>query len=191
MESRKLLKHDTIVVMDDIADSFDYQNKYAIVEYIKDLSESQNIYLLILTHNYDFYRTLTSRLSLKGDSLWMVERPSDNSVVLLPGQYRGNVFAKAFVGKDEDDKIFISMIPFVRNLIEYTKGVNSTEYGTLTNCLHHKKDTKDITDKEVMDILKNYTLGKGLKRQSSDKKIYSLIMSVAESIVQEKNQTRY
>lgn len=93
MESRKLLEHDTIVVMDDIADSFDYQNKYAIVEYIKDLSESQNIYLLILTHNYDFYRTLTSRLSLKGDSLWMVERSSDNSVVLLPGQYRGDVFA--------------------------------------------------------------------------------------------------
>lgn len=77
------------------------------------------------------------------------------------------------------------MIPFVRNLIEYTKGINSTEYGTLTNCLHHKKDTKDITDKEVMDILKDYTLGKGLKRQSSDKKIYTLIMSVAESIVQE------
>ena len=186
MESRKLLKHDTLVVMDDIADSFDYQNKYAIVEYIKDLSESQNIYLLILTHNYDFYRTLTSRLSLKGDSLWMIERTS-NSIVLHLGQYRGNVFANAFVGKDEDDKIFISMIPFVRNLIEYTKGVNSTEYVTLTNCLHHKKDTKDITDKDVMDILKDYTLGKELKRQSSDKKIYSLIMSVAESIVQEGN----
>lgn len=185
MESRKLLEHETIVVMDDIADSFDYQNKYAIVEYIKDLSESSNIYLLILTHNYDFYRTLTSRLSLKGDALWMVERSSDNSVVLLPGQYRGNVFAKAFIGKDENNKIFISMIPFVRNLIEYTKGVDSTEYITLTDCLHHKKDTKDITDKEVMDILKNYTLGKGLKRQSSNKKIYSLIMSVAESIVQE------
>lgn len=57
MESRKLLEHDTIVVMDDIADSFDYQNKYAIVEYIKDLSESQNIYLLILTHN-DFVATV-------------------------------------------------------------------------------------------------------------------------------------
>ena len=79
------------------------------------------------------------------------------------------------------------MIPFVRNLIEYTKGVNSAEYGTLTKCLHHKKDTKDITDREVMDILKDYTLGKGLKRQSSDKKIYSLIMSVAESIVNEEN----
>ena len=27
MESRKLLEHETIVVMDDIADSFDYYNK--------------------------------------------------------------------------------------------------------------------------------------------------------------------
>ena len=36
-----------------------------------------------------------------------------------------------------------------------------------------------------MDILEDYTLGKGLKRQSSDKKYITLIMSVAESIVQE------
>lgn len=36
-----------------------------------------------------------------------------------------------------------------------------------------------------MDILKDYTLGKGLKRQRSDNKIYSLIMSTAESIVKE------
>ena len=65
MESRKALSTDTIVVMDDIADSFDYQNKYAIVEYIKDLAERSNnkFFILIMTHNYDFYRTISSRLN--------------------------------------------------------------------------------------------------------------------------------
>ena len=66
MEARKTMGHDSIIVMDDIADSFDYQNKYAIVEYIKDIAvdSSNKFYMLVLTHNYDFYRTLSSRLSL-------------------------------------------------------------------------------------------------------------------------------
>lgn len=61
MEARKTMDHDTILVMDDIADSFDYQNKYAIVEYIKDIAadNSNKFYMLVLTHNYDFYRTLS------------------------------------------------------------------------------------------------------------------------------------
>ena len=39
IEARKKLDNMSLIVMDDISDSFDYQNKYAIVEYIKDLSE--------------------------------------------------------------------------------------------------------------------------------------------------------
>ena len=38
VEVRKNLKHETLFVVDDIADSFDYKNKYAIIEYLKDIS---------------------------------------------------------------------------------------------------------------------------------------------------------
>ena len=38
MEERKQTKRDTLFVFDDIADSFDYQNKYAIVQYLKEIS---------------------------------------------------------------------------------------------------------------------------------------------------------
>lgn len=40
IEARKREGHDTLVVFDDIADSFDYQNKFAIVEYIKDMNDA-------------------------------------------------------------------------------------------------------------------------------------------------------
>ncbi len=187
MESRKVLSTDTIVVMDDIADSFDYQNKYAIVEYIKDLAERSNnkFFILIMTHNYDFYRTISSRLNNSISHLWMVERKNDGHISIEQGQYKGDVFANAFVGKDKDDKIFISMIPYVRNLIEYSQGEEDNKYLLLTSCLHQKKDSLSITESQVIEAMENYTRGKGMKRSKSDKKIYDIIMETAESIATE------
>ena len=182
MESRKISPNDTVVVMDDIADSFDYQNKYAIVEYIKDLAVRGNnkFYILIMTHNYDFYRTIASRLS---SSL----SKSDGNISVEQGQYKGDVFANAFVGKDKDDKIFISMIPYVRNLIEYSNGENDDKYLLLTSCLHQKNDTLSITESQVIDIMKSFTRGKGMKRTDSGKKMYDIIMDTAESVANEPN----
>ena len=151
MESRKVLSTDTIVVMDDIADSFDYQNKYAIVEYIKDLAERSNnkFFILIMTHNYDFYRTISSRLNNSISHLWMVERKKEGHISIEQGQYKGDVFKKAFVGNDKDDKIFISMIPYVRNLIEYSKGEKDNKYILLTSCLLQKNESLSITESHV------------------------------------------
>lgn len=189
MEARKLADDYTLVIMDDIADSFDYQNKYAIIEYIKDLAEDINnkFYLLILTHNYDFYRTIASRLkgTCPRNNIWMVNKTSNNEIELKTGQYIGNVFVNVLVERNGEDKIFISMIPFVRNLIEYTKGHLSPEYLKLTSCLHIKKDTKEITESDVINILKDYTLGKEIIREVSDSSIYDLIIGTADNIAQD------
>ena len=65
-----------LIIADDVADSFDYRNKYAIVEYLQELAESQGIYLIILTHNYDFFRCINSRLSIGDDCKKIVNRDS-------------------------------------------------------------------------------------------------------------------
>lgn len=189
MEARKTMEHDTILIMDDIADSFDYQNKYAIIEYIKDISadKSNKFYMLVLTHNYDFYRTLSSRLSLFQPNLWMAERLVNGKVIINQGQYKGNIYTNAFINHDDDDKIFISMIPFVRNLIEYTKGESDTDYITLTECLHRKANTQNITIEQLINIMTDFTQGKGIKRPKSVDKIYDLIMQTANKIITETN----
>ena len=61
IETRIKSQQETLIVVDDIADSFDYQNKYAIIQYLKDISEDGLFKLLIMTHNLDFFRTLNSR----------------------------------------------------------------------------------------------------------------------------------
>ncbi len=188
MEARKLADDYTLVIMDDIADSFDYHNKYAIIEYIKDLAEeTDKFYLLILTHNYDFYRTIASRLSTAcpRNNIWMVNKKTNNEVELKKGEYTGNLFVNVLVKRNDEDRIFISMIPFVRNLIEYTKGQSSPEYLKLTSCLHIKEDTRKITESDVINILKDYTLGEGIKRKVSDSSIYDLIIGTADNIAQD------
>ena len=62
IEQIKNTGRETLLIIDDIADSFDYKNKYAIIEYLYELAQDPNIYMLILTHNFDFYRTIAGRL---------------------------------------------------------------------------------------------------------------------------------
>jgi hypothetical protein len=48
VEARKKAEQKTVFVVDDIADSFDYKNKYAIIQYLQDISETPYFYQIIL-----------------------------------------------------------------------------------------------------------------------------------------------
>ncbi len=73
VEIKKKDTNDCLFVIDDIADSFDYKNKYAIIEYLKEISEVSKFYLIILTHNFDFHRSVCGRLDIKGSTGNLVE----------------------------------------------------------------------------------------------------------------------
>lgn len=183
LESRKRSGVDQLIIFDDIADSFDYQNKYAIIEYIHDLDVSAgNVYMLVLTHNFDFYRTMGSRLGLRHNS-WMAVKKVNGSIELKSGQYQKDLFS-TFINQPYDNRVFISMIPFVRNLIEYTSG-ECPDYLLLTSCLHLKDDTGIITENDVIKIVKSFTKGSNYARPASVTKVFDLIMSTANSIIKE------
>lgn len=65
IETRKRLNKHQLVIVDDIADSFDYKNKYAIIEYLKDVLDDPQFFMIIMTHNFDFYKTIKSRLGAR------------------------------------------------------------------------------------------------------------------------------
>lgn len=65
IEARKKQSEKSLLIFDDIADSFDYKNKYAIIEYLKEISEDNKFLSIILTHNFDFFRTIHSRFEKK------------------------------------------------------------------------------------------------------------------------------
>lgn len=175
---------DNLLIFDDIADSFDYKNKYAIIEYIKDLHVSKNFKIIILTHNFDFYRTISSRLDLKG-AVYMIVKNADRDIAIQSGQYRNDVF-KYFVTKVAEPKIFISLLTFVRNLVEYSDNDSCVEYIKLTNCLHQKTESDKIKTKEILDIYKSRLLAcKTVSIPFGEENIIEFILKTAKSITQE------
>ena len=151
VEARKLRQQDTIFIIDDIADSFDYKNKHAIVQYLQDIGRVPFFHQIILTHNFDFFRALSDSF-VHRDRCLMTNR-GQNSISLVKAEGISNYFIgmwKNNVAKDEG--ILCATIPFTRNLIEYTKGINDTDYLNLTYLLHWKKQTGTITIGAYFDI---------------------------------------
>ncbi|WP_407503264.1 hypothetical protein [Elizabethkingia miricola] len=186
IESRKNNDDKTLIIFDDIADSFDYKNKYAIIEYIADLHYSENFKSLILTHNFDFYRTIASRLNI-GQQCYMTSKDENRKIHMIEWVYKEDLF-KEFLNNYNDPKTFISLIPFVRNIIDYCDSKNTDDYKKLTSCLHEKPDSKDITIEDVFSIYKNrITRLKNCEMEFEKTiKIQDFIFLTADSLIEEK-----
>lgn len=115
---------------------------------------------------------------------WMCVKKENGVLELHAGEYQRDLFVN-MLGRSNDDRVFISLIPFVRNLIEYSKGDGSQEYEKLTSCLHLKADTVSITDSEVIDIITTFDRGNTYDRIKANTSIYGLIMTTADAIVTE------
>lgn len=185
IEARKANASDSLIVLDDIADSFDYNNKFAIIEYINDMNKYGHFYTIVLTHNFDFYRTLSSRLGL-GNTVFMTTKTVDGTIELHNGEYRGDLFKSLSTGAQTNERKLVSLIPFVRNLIEYTHGDKSSEYLNLTFCMHVKTGYTDVlTIGDIVNIFKRVYPARCNKITVADptENIKEYILRVADAIV--------
>lgn len=181
IEVRKKAKQDSLIVVDDIADSFDYKNKYAIIQYLMDISEDPYFKQIILTHNFDFYRTVQSRF-VKYNDCFMASK-TGTGVSLEKATGIQNVFVRDWKPNFfADSKKKIASIPFMRNLIEYTKSDNDVDYGKLTSLLHWKSDSDQITVSDL-DAIYNRLFSTADASADGAKLVVSLIKDEADKCV--------
>ncbi len=182
LEERRKQENETLLIIDDIADSFDYKNKYTIIEYLSDLNKDDKFYQIILTHNFDFFRTVVSRFVGREQS-FMVKK-NENNISFYPSVYIENPF-KYFKSKINEDTMIIAMIPFVRNLIEFSNSVETNSFKSLTSLLHQKELTKTITIGELETIYKGVlkTNKPEICFIDKERKVIDVITSVVESIL--------
>ncbi|CAD7774550.1 MAG: hypothetical protein KBONHNOK_00733 [Candidatus Methanoperedenaceae archaeon GB50] len=181
VEVRKKENNETLFVIDDIADSFDYKNKYAIVDYLLYMSEEEKFYIIILTHNFDFFRTIKSRLGIKWENCLVAVRKSDGRISLesIVGKSIINPF-KGWIENLTNKKKLIALIPFVRNIIEYTRGIDDDEYLLLTSVLHHKEDTENITLEDIKKVFEAKISNIDFPNSNLNEKMIDLIFETAE-----------
>ncbi len=190
IEARKRSDKLQLLVFDDISDSFDYKNKHAIIEYLNDLQECGQFKLLVMTHNFDFYRTLASRLGIPREQIKMIRKNDAREIIFENGGYLKD-FVK-HIKDSQEDKDFFALIPFVRNLIEYTRpqADKDNDYIKLTNCLHMKKDTETIKIQDISKIFDSVfgTERKKRKIEEDNSKLYfETIYNIAEEICKNEN----
>ena len=140
-----------LIIADDISDSFDYKNKYAIIEYLNDLAATAGIDLLILTHNFDFYRTVKLRLNVSRPNCLIAQRDDEGVITITQFRYQKDFFKNVIrtavepgnIDTDIKKKCLVASIPFYRNLTEYSG--DDAAYLKLT-CFLHYKSTPFLTD---------------------------------------------
>lgn len=179
-----------LIIADDIADSFDYKNKYAIIEYLSDMVENPNVDLLMLTHNFDFYRTVVLRIGIPRDNCKMAQRKEDGEIVLSDFKYRKDFFKKVIIDNiqktslstSEKEKYVIASVPFYRNLCEYS--LMEEKQKELTCFLHIKDDpinTETVTMEELWECLPSEFI-KGFSCTFSDIRYIDRVEQIAKVI---------
>ena len=151
IEARKEKQPESLFIFDDIADSFDYKNKYAIIQYLKDISKSSSFHMIILTHNFDFLRTIRSRGVVYSPNCYFASK--NNTMIKL--EQTNNILTppiNSWLTDLTDPKKLISSIPFARNIVEYTNGKDDT-YKKLTSLLHYTQKTNTILVSDLNNIL--------------------------------------
>jgi energy-coupling factor transporter ATP-binding protein EcfA2 len=177
IEARKKANQETLLIVDDIADSFDYKNKYAIIQYLKEIAEVPHINQIILTHNFDFFRTINGRF-INHPCCYMVTK-NNGGLILSDAVGIQNVFINDLKKHFYDQpKKRIACIPFIRNLIEYTKNVTDPDYLKLTSLLHWKQDTLSLKQSDLDLIYKNL-FGESINYINPSSSVFDMIQDQA------------
>ena len=149
----------------------DYGNKFKII---------------LLTHNFDFYRTVTLRLKGKVQQ-YMAVKGNDGVIRIEHGVYVIRTPFELEMKNSQRSSNLIALIPFVRNLVDYYQEKDSPDFMTLTACLHLLDDrernavTEEVTDTMLVDIfkkLKRYNV----KYEPQEEKVLDIVFREADQI---------
>ncbi|WP_028108371.1 ABC transporter ATP-binding protein [Ferrimonas futtsuensis] len=189
IEIRRQGTQPILIVIDDIADSFDYKNKYAIVEYLHDIAKVPHFNLLLLTHNFDFHRIIGSRIigskSQEARNKRTIATKTVERIEVNTEKYQNDVFTAWKRNMHNNEAFMIASIPFVRNLTEYCgfNGDNS-HYEKLTSLLHLKPNSLDLRVSDLQVIYRDIFKDKpDLTFRNADAIIIDKIFEQSESLV--------
>lgn len=161
-------KNNPIIILDDIVETFDYSNRYAFIEYINDMV-SKSVTLIVLTHNFEFYKTLSSRVRLRK----LVASVDKKGVVYIQKNKNISKNMENILDISNEEMLYFA-IPYLRE----AKTILQEDTSLLTSCLHYKANTKSIRIKDILSFFpkKNLVIDEdklyldGLKEQANKMK---------------------
>ena len=168
---------------DDPVDSFDYKNKYGFVEYLRDFAEREAARVVVLTHNYDFLRAISSRLSssfMRSD-VYLCEDMGNHCLSLRQAHYlNANVLTQWKRKVSEGNRVAtVAAIPFVRELCEIKMG-RGDDYRMISDALHGRTGGELLRLSSLNDLFNDYL---GVVPVIGDAPVQELCLEVCREIV--------
>jgi hypothetical protein len=154
------------IVLDDVADSFDYKNKYALIMYLNDLVQDPLNQIIVLTHSFDFFRTAMAlgKDRISGLLAYKQEIQSIGSnVALLPCDDHVYTSLVAVNGWKQftDLKYGFAYLPVLRNLEQISEGTSSCQsVKDLDSLMHYNCDTPSKTIEDMKNIFAETHFGR-------------------------------
>ena len=171
IESKKNMWPDGFtLLLDDVADSFDYKNKYAICRYIEELFKDRNIQIIVMTHNFDFYRCCSFFLSKISHKSLVASRLRRGGIELKNAghnEMQDLSFAKSWHGLLEDENCddsskattLLSYLPILRNIIELDKKPSCEhDYNLISKYLHFSDEFYSKSLIDLKNLFETYEL---------------------------------
>lgn len=182
----------TVIVMDDIVDSFDYANKYAILQYLKEISEKKFFRLVILTHNFDFFRAVEEKGIVKYKNCYYASKSHDGARLKKAANIKSPLSVARPGKKDpERDEKFVASIALARNIVEYARGKKTKEYLTLTSLLHWRPDTQSILVRDLRRVFRDIAPQMPAGRHKGSVPVYDIIAETAEKCLDPEKDSLY
>jgi len=142
VETKILDNQEFTIILDDAVDSFDYKNKYGIIDYLLDIKDNPNVQMIILTHNFDFYRSAILALGKGNPELnqYFAYKNSNDEInfSLITGTQKYYLEFTNFNSWKNNPTIsqYFALIAFSRNIIQLETSGRNTALIDLDNYLH-------------------------------------------------------
>lgn len=203
IESRKLMAdtgEEFLLIIDDVVDSFDYHNKYAIIEYLKEVTEQKNFYMLMLTHNFDFYRIFTDRVIVlkKGKNTLFFAYRNEEQIKIEPIKYNDlNPFKqwKSTLGNSTTKLKYkinlLAFAPLIREISGYLDKINEqTMIKDFLNIgLHYKEESEQIFFNDYFEKCSNLIKIQGKKssviKANEGKTLFEVYFEIADELTKD------
>lgn len=188
---QELESKDTVIIFDDIVDSFDYKNKQAIINYFCKLKR-EGYKFIILTHNFDFFRTLDYKI--KPVLLYMKKTEAIDAKTKTP--FKRLQFCKFNENYDvfkdwlkpkkieEDISFLFANIAFTRQLANYHGEMDLKLF--CTQCLHIKKQTDKLTIGHIYEkicIFNKIEINNDFLEKNKNKKYKDSLYNYCDKII--------
>lgn len=150
------------IILDDAVDSFDYRNKYGIIDYLCDIKDDKNIQLLILTHNFDFYRSSILAFGKRNCNQYFAYKDNQGVVTFYDVKNKGYYLElsnfNAWKNNPTACQLF-ALAPFMRNVLQLRYSRSNEKVQNIDLFLHYRPE---IEKKTVHDLISSFDLEKEL-----------------------------